>query len=182
MESELATALQSLDGWEERVLAGERDRIAELLRAWHHQAARIRELDELLGVMTSERGVEAVSIERPLEVSAARERSEAEISLSNTQEPAEKSSTASIASDMTTVPAIAAHERTRQENLRKLKSIRDRLHNDLVTTLCWVRELVTMIHLAKYTGAPASRAEELVKQIAASVEGLSDSALHPITI
>jgi hypothetical protein len=31
-----------------------------------------------------------------------------------------------------------------------------------------------MIHLAKFTGAPASRAEELVAQIAAAVEGLSD--------
>jgi hypothetical protein len=30
-----------------------------------------------------------------------------------------------------------------------------------------------MIHLAKYSGAPASRADELVSQIAAAVEGLS---------
>ena len=30
-----------------------------------------------------------------------------------------------------------------------------------------------MIHLAKFTGAPASRAEELVAQVAAAVEGLS---------
>jgi hypothetical protein len=31
-----------------------------------------------------------------------------------------------------------------------------------------------MIQLAKFTGAPVSRAEELVAQIAASVEGLSE--------
>jgi hypothetical protein len=30
-----------------------------------------------------------------------------------------------------------------------------------------------MIHLARFTGAPASRASELVAQIAAAVEGLS---------
>jgi len=30
-----------------------------------------------------------------------------------------------------------------------------------------------MIHLAKFSGAPAARAEELVAQIAAAVEGLS---------
>ena len=30
-----------------------------------------------------------------------------------------------------------------------------------------------MIHLAKFTGAPASRAEELVAQIAAAIEGIS---------
>ncbi len=40
-------------------------------------------------------------------------------------------------------------------------------------TLAWVRELVSMIHLAKFTGAPAARAEELVAQIAAAVEGIS---------
>jgi hypothetical protein len=33
-----------------------------------------------------------------------------------------------------------------------------------------------MIHLAKYTGAPATRAEELVVQIATAVEGLSEVA------
>ena len=42
-------------------------------------------------------------------------------------------------------------------------------------TLAWVRELVTMIHLAKFTGGPASRAEELVAQIASAVEGLSEA-------
>ena len=40
--------------------------------------------------------------------------------------------------------------------------------------MAWVREVVTMIHLARYGGAPASRAEELVAQIAAAVEGLSE--------
>ncbi len=40
-------------------------------------------------------------------------------------------------------------------------------------TLAWVRELVSMVHLAKFTGAPASRAEELVAQIAAAIEGIS---------
>ncbi len=49
----------------------------------------------------------------------------------------------------------------------------DRAYEDLMGTLTWVRELVSMIHLAKFTGAPASRAEELVAQIAAAVEGIS---------
>jgi hypothetical protein len=48
------------------------------------------------------------------------------------------------------------------------------MREELMGTLAWVRELVTMIHLAKFTGAPASRAEELVAQIAATVEGLSE--------
>ena len=71
--------------------------------------------------------------------------------------------------------ARAAHcEQSRQQNLAQLRAIRGRMAQDLMSTLAWVRELVTMIHLAKYTGAPATRAAELVAQIATAVEGLSD--------
>ena len=65
-------------------------------------------------------------------------------------------------------------EQARRENIERLRALRGRLHEDRIGTLGWVRELVTMIHLAKFTGAPASRAEELVAQIAAAVEGLSE--------
>lgn len=60
-----------------------------------------------------------------------------------------------------------------QQNMERLRQVRQRTLDDLLGTLAWVRELVSMIHLAKFTGAPASRAEELVAQIAAAVEGLS---------
>jgi hypothetical protein len=62
----------------------------------------------------------------------------------------------------------------RRGNIRQLAALRNRMHDDLVGTLAWVRELVTMIHLAKFSGAPAARAEELVVQIAAAVQGLSE--------
>jgi len=62
----------------------------------------------------------------------------------------------------------------REDNLDRLHALRRQMADDLLGTLAWVRELVTMIHLAKYTGAPASRAEELVSQIAAAVEGISE--------
>ena len=65
-------------------------------------------------------------------------------------------------------------EQARRENLERLRAVRQRLHDDLMGTLAWVRELVSMIHLAKFAGAPASRAEELVAQIATAVEGLSE--------
>ena len=71
---------------------------------------------------------------------------------------------------------VVHSERARRENIARLRAVRERLHRDLWNTLAWVRELVTMIHLAKYTGAPASRAEELVVQIATAVEGLSEVA------
>jgi hypothetical protein len=64
-------------------------------------------------------------------------------------------------------------EQARQANLARLRQVRRRAREDLMGTLAWVRELVSMIHLAKFTGAPASRAEELVGQIAAAVEGVS---------
>ena len=72
---------------------------------------------------------------------------------------------------------IAARLRDSQDlirhNLSRLEEIRGRTLHDLLGTLAWVRELASMIHLAKFTGAPTSRAEELVAQIAAAVEGLS---------
>jgi hypothetical protein len=68
---------------------------------------------------------------------------------------------------------VRSSEEARLANLERLKQVRQRTYQDLMGTLAWVRELVSMIHLAKFTGAPASRAEELVAQIAAVVEGLS---------
>ena len=62
----------------------------------------------------------------------------------------------------------------RRQNIERLRQVRQRAHEDLMGSLAWVRELVSMIHLAKFTGAPAARAEELVAQIAAAVEGLSE--------
>jgi hypothetical protein len=62
----------------------------------------------------------------------------------------------------------------RRQNVERLRRLRQRAHDDLMGSLAWVRELVSMIHLAKFSGAPAARAEELVAQIAAAVEGLSE--------
>ena len=72
------------------------------------------------------------------------------------------------------VDSARRSEQTRRENIEQLSRLRNRMHADLVGTLAWVRELVTMIHLAKFSGAAAARAEELVAQIAAAVQGLSE--------
>ncbi|MEZ5967157.1 MAG: hypothetical protein R3F56_25200 [Planctomycetota bacterium] len=64
----------------------------------------------------------------------------------------------------------------RQQNMQRLRTVRRQAHDDLLGSLAWVRELVSMIHLARFTGAPASRAGELVAQIAAAVEGLSEAS------
>jgi hypothetical protein len=65
-------------------------------------------------------------------------------------------------------------QQARRQNVERLQGLRRRAFDDLAGSLAWVRELVSMIHLAKFSGAPAARAEELVAQIAAAVEGLSE--------
>jgi hypothetical protein len=65
-----------------------------------------------------------------------------------------------------------SHE-ARRQNLERLRLVRARASEDLLAALARVRELVSMIHLAKFTGAPAARAEELFSQIAAAGAGLS---------
>lgn len=138
VQDELETALASLDGWVEHVLAHEAGRFRELGAAWRAQADRIREMDRLLA----------------------------------RTEPADRE-------PMPDVPRPGASDRylqseqTRRTNLARLREVRNRAYEDLMGTLSWVRELVSMIHLAKFTGAPAARAEELVAQIAAAVEGIS---------
>jgi hypothetical protein len=148
VESELDAAMMSLDGWAEDTLAGERDRLSELRSAWKLQAARIRELDRLL-----ERS-------EPMDAPVG----------SATRAKVETGSRAAESAQ----DRIRQSEQIRRENIDRLRGLRGQMYDDLMGTLAWVRELVTMIHLAKYTGAPASRAEELVAQIAAAVEGLSE--------
>jgi hypothetical protein len=89
---------------------------------------------------------------------------------------------------MDDVDEPAASERVRasqlavRQNIQRLRQVRQRTYQGLVETLAWVRELVSMIHLAKFTGAPASRAEELVARIAAAVEGLSAITWHEVEV
>lgn len=64
-------------------------------------------------------------------------------------------------------------QQARRDNMIRLERLCARSRSDLLATLAWIRELVSMIHLARFTGAPAARAEELVGQIAAAVESIS---------
>jgi hypothetical protein len=65
-------------------------------------------------------------------------------------------------------------EQARQRNLEGIRRLRERFHNELMGTLAWVRELVSMLHLARFTGAPATRARELLDQIAVAVRSLAE--------
>jgi hypothetical protein len=64
-------------------------------------------------------------------------------------------------------------EEARRQNRERLRQLRAQAYNDLLGNLARVRELASLIHLAKFSGAPAARAEELVASIAAAVEGVS---------
>jgi hypothetical protein len=148
VECELDAALGSLDGWAENVLVDERERLNELRTALRSQANRVRELDRFLA---------------PSDVLAT------ETAVLPANGPAV--APCALPNDRRT-----RSERGRLENIRRLQALRSRMFDDLLATLAWVRELVTMIHLAKFSGAPASRAEELVSQIAAAVEGLREAS------
>jgi hypothetical protein len=144
VKAELDAALSSLDGWAEGVLAREAERIGELRAVWTRQAERIRALDRLLAQTEGEcDGLPGL----------------------HPGQPANQSPTAS--------DRCRQSEQARLANLTRLRQVRARSYDDLMETLAWVRELVSMIHLAKFTGEPATRAEELVAQIAAAVEGVS---------
>lgn len=139
-DAELESALHSLDGWAEHVLAREKDRLQELRQAWTTQAERIREMDRLLA--------------RPDYVN----------------QPAVEPE---LPADAKLALRCRLSQQVIRQNFDRLSQVRQRTLDDLLGTLAWVRELASMIHLAKFTGAPASRADELVSQIAAAVDGLS---------
>lgn len=144
---ELDAALSSLDGWAETALAREERRIAELKRTWQALAERIRAMEALLAGDTA------------LRPATEKEADENDADPSFDQETRDES--------------LRLSESARREHMAKLSGLHARSRRDLLATLAWVRELTAMIHLAKFSGAPASRAEELVAQIAAAVEGLT---------
>jgi hypothetical protein len=144
VQAELEGALANLDEWAEDVLACEKDYVGELGAALEAQAARIREIDRVLAQIDSA----GSSVEQFSDTQDARQ---TPAGCSRWQQSAQ----------------------AQKRNLERLRRVRERSREDLMGTLAWLRELVSMIHLAKFTGAPVSRAEELVKQIAAAVEGIS---------
>ena len=168
VDAELESALSSLDGWAEDVLARERDRIRELRDAWIAQADRVREIDRLLALpqysaanITAEAaGNRGENNATPAPLLCGTPRPLRFVTYDNNHPSAQNRLVQSLEAC--------------QQNIERLRLVRQRAYNDLLGNLAWVRELVSMIHLAKFTGAPASRAEELVAQIAAAVEGLSD--------
>jgi hypothetical protein len=99
---------------------------------------------------------------------------------------ADQPPTADLLADPSQQPSSSSSERlrhsleSRRQNLDRLRLVRRRAYEDLMGTLAWVRELISMIHLARFTGAPAARLQELVGQIASAVEALGEVVLNDI--
>jgi hypothetical protein len=167
VESELEAALRSLDGWAEGVLADEQQRLRELRLAWRNQAERIREIDRLLA--QPEILATAAVGHPPGRPPGHPPLAQPEIlATAAVKKPTEGGAPATDQRRLS--------DRRRSANIRRLQELRERMSSDFQGTLAWVRELATMIHLAKFSGAPASRGEELIAQIAAAVDGLQEAS------
>jgi hypothetical protein len=76
-------------------------------------------------------------------------------------------------------PPIAAAPEVRQslaarrQNVERLRQVRRQGEADLLASLAWVREWASRIHLARFTDAPMTRAEELLAALAAGAETLT---------
>lgn len=149
VQRELDAALSGLDRSTEGVLNRNSARLRELRTALVARTERIREMEAVL----------------------ARERQELP-----TGDGAEPSPTASENSSEAERRQLRSRQ-ARHENMDRLADVCRRSRSDMLATMAWIRELVSMIHLAKFTGAPADRAEELVAQIAAAVESLSAESM-----
>ncbi len=71
------------------------------------------------------------------------------------------------------VPRVRQSLSARQQNIERLRQVRQQSEADLLASLAWVRELASRIHLARFTDAPPARAEELLTEIAAAMETLT---------
>jgi hypothetical protein len=78
--------------------------------------------------------------------------------------------------DATRTPAVPQVQQSltaRQQNVQRLRQLRRQAEAELLASLAWVRELASRIQLALFSDAPAARAEELLAELASTLETLS---------
>ena len=59
------------------------------------------------------------------------------------------------------------------EGLKRIKEVRRTAHEELMCSLACAREVVSLVYLARVTGASASRADQIAVQLASAVRSLS---------
>jgi hypothetical protein len=62
---------------------------------------------------------------------------------------------------------------SRQQNLERLRQIRQHTEADLLASLASVRELASRLHLIRFTNAPTEQAKKLLTEITTAVDYLS---------
>lgn len=102
---------------------------------WMARAARIREMDQLLASLEYAVPNETIQSERP------------------------------IVRDGASHPERLGGVSAMNTIVQRLREVRQRAHDDLTDSLGATRQLTAMLHLARFTGAPASRVAEIVQEI-----------------
>jgi hypothetical protein len=136
VEAELDNALQSLQGWAEDVLERHQDRLRQLRDHWRSQALRIREMDKLLAETD------------PVTVL-----------------PADGIATTPLHPPIPGEDRLRLSRQARQQNLHRLREVRDESYADLLGRLAWAREVVSRLLLAKFSGASPGQAAEYLEQL-----------------
>ena len=74
---------------------------------------------------------------------------------------------------------VAESEKARRDNFQHLDDVRHTAREELMSSLACVRELVSIIHLSRFTDDSAARADEIASQLAAAVRSFSKERTQP---
>ncbi len=140
-------ALARLDGLAEEVVAPEMARVRGLAGAMGAMSRRIAEMDELL----SGPELNEPAARALLQDLAARGVSE--------KDPRQES------------------VKARLRNIERLRAMRDRTREDLERILYKLEEMSTQLHLLKFAGRPEAEVVRAIKEVAESVEGITEGLL-----
>ena len=146
-QDRILKALARLDGLAEEVVAPEMARVRGLAGAMGAMSRRIAEMDELLA------GPEL-------------------------SEPAARAALQDLAARG--VPEKDQRQesvRARLHNIERLRAMRDRTREDLERILYKLEEMSTQLHLLKFAGRPENEVVRAIKEIAESVEGITEGLL-----
>ena len=140
-------ALSRLGGLAEEVLAPEVARVRGLAGALGAMSRRIAEMDELLS---------GPELNEPATRALLQDLSERGVP---EKDPRQQS------------------VRARLRNIERLRAMRDRTREDLERVLFKLEEMSTQLHLLKFAGRPENEVVRAIKDIAESIEGITEGLL-----
>ena len=146
-QDRILRALARLDGLAEEVLAPEVARVRGLAGAMGSMSRRIAEMDELLS---------GPELNEPATRALLQDLSERGVP---EKDPRQQS------------------VRARLRNIERLRAMRDRTREDLERVLFKLEEMSTQLHLLKFAGRPEDEVVRVIKDIAESIEGITEGML-----